>query len=212
MPSVLIPSLLIPSWAWVLIAAAAVAVLATVVWQATSGSDAPDETEQQRSQQDALAEPSGEAGPFGETAPVDDPAARGRSETDEQVAEPLAGPRRDAALEQGDLEAGSAARAQPEAAASDSPAERRSLLPDDQSQRFSERWNEIQTRFVDEPRDSVAKADALVADVMQRLEASFSTERERLEAQWDGDDDVSTEDLRIALTRYRSFFDRLLSA
>jgi hypothetical protein len=47
---------------------------------------------------------------------------------------------------------------------------------------------------------------------MQRLAASFSQERERLETQWDRGDDVSTEDLRVALTRYRSFFDRLLSA
>ena len=66
--------------------------------------------------------------------------------------------------------------------------------------------------FVDEPRDSVAQADALVADLMQQLAASFSEERERLEKQWDSGDDVSTEDLRVALTRYRSFFDRLLSA
>jgi len=47
---------------------------------------------------------------------------------------------------------------------------------------------------------------------MQRLAASFSNEREQLEGQWDRDDDVSTEDLRVALTRYRSFFDRLLTA
>jgi hypothetical protein len=65
---------------------------------------------------------------------------------------------------------------------------------------------------VDEPRDAVAEADALVADLMQRLAAGFSHERERLEGQWDRGDDVSTEDLRVALTRYRSFFDRLLSA
>jgi hypothetical protein len=86
------------------------------------------------------------------------------------------------------------------------------LLPDDQSERFTTRWQEIQVSFVDEPRDSVAQADALVADLMQRLAASFSNERERLEGQWDRGDDVSTEELRVALTRYRSFFDRLLSA
>jgi hypothetical protein len=86
------------------------------------------------------------------------------------------------------------------------------LFPDDQSERFTSRWQEIQTSFVDQPRDAVADADALVADLMQRLAASFSQEREQLEAQWDRGDDVSTEDLRVALTRYRSFFDRLLSA
>jgi len=86
------------------------------------------------------------------------------------------------------------------------------LFANDQSERFTSRWQEIQTSFVDQPRDAVAEADSLVADLMQRLAASFSQERERLEAQWDRGDDVSTEDLRVALTRYRSFFDRLLSA
>ncbi len=86
------------------------------------------------------------------------------------------------------------------------------LLPVDQSELFASRWQEIQTSFVDHPRDAVARADTLVADLMQRLAAGFSQERERLEGQWDLGDDVSTEDLRVALTRYRSFFDRLLSA
>jgi hypothetical protein len=86
------------------------------------------------------------------------------------------------------------------------------LLPADEGDRFTTRWQEIQVTFVDEPRESVEQADALVADLMQRLAASFSNERERLEGQWDRGDDVSTEDLRVSLTRYRSFFDRLLSA
>jgi hypothetical protein len=90
--------------------------------------------------------------------------------------------------------------------------ERAPLLPDDQSEGFVTRWREIQVGFVDEPRESVAQADALVADLMQRLAAGFSDERQRLEAQWDRGDDVSTEDLRVALRRYRGFFDRLLSA
>ncbi|HZP74126.1 MAG TPA: hypothetical protein VFA97_12195 [Gaiellaceae bacterium] len=89
---------------------------------------------------------------------------------------------------------------------------REPLLPDDQSAQLTTRWQEIQTSFVDQPRDAVEQADGLVADLMQRLAAGFADERERLEAQWDRGDDVSTEDLRIALTRYRSFFDRLLSA
>jgi hypothetical protein len=94
----------------------------------------------------------------------------------------------------------------------DADASREPLLPPDQGGRFTERWQEIQSSFVDEPRDAVAQADALVADLMQRLAASFSDERVRLEGQWDRGDEVSTEDLRVALTRYRSFFDRLLSA
>ena len=90
--------------------------------------------------------------------------------------------------------------------------EREPLLPPDQSERFTTGWQEIQSSFVDQPRDAVAEAEALVADLMQRLAASFSNERARLEAQRDRGDDISTEDLRVALTRYRPFFDRLLSA
>jgi hypothetical protein len=89
---------------------------------------------------------------------------------------------------------------------------REPLLPLDEGGRFRDQWLEIQASFVDEPRRSVQQADALVADLMQRLAASFADERQQLEAQWDRGDDVSTEDLRVALTRYRSFFDRLLSA
>jgi hypothetical protein len=87
-----------------------------------------------------------------------------------------------------------------------------SLLPDKETERFTGRWQEIQASFVDEPRSSVERADALVADLMQKLAAGFSDERQRLEGQWDRGDDVSTEELRVALTRYRSFFDRLLAA
>jgi hypothetical protein len=76
---------------------------------------------------------------------------------------------------------------------------------------FQGRWEEIQVRFVDEPRGAVEDADALVATVMQRLAEGFAQERERLEAQWGRGEDISTEDLRIALQRYRSFFRRLLS-
>jgi hypothetical protein len=86
------------------------------------------------------------------------------------------------------------------------------LLPTEDGDRFKSRWHEIQAGFVDEPQHSVEQADALVAELMQRLAATFSDERGRLEAQWAKGGDVSTEDLRVALTRYRSFFDRLLSA
>lgn len=76
---------------------------------------------------------------------------------------------------------------------------------------FQRRWEEVQTRFVDEPRGAVEDADGLVASVMQQLAEGFAQERERVEAQWGGGEDISTEDLRIALQRYRSFFHRLLS-
>jgi hypothetical protein len=75
---------------------------------------------------------------------------------------------------------------------------------------FRSQWSKIQTGFVDEPRRTVQGADKLVAAVMQRLAEGFANERSGLEKQWDGGDNVSTEDLRIALQRYRSFFDRLL--
>jgi hypothetical protein len=75
---------------------------------------------------------------------------------------------------------------------------------------FRSQWSKVQTGFVDEPRRTVEDADKLVAAVMQRLAEGFASERSGLEKQWDSGDNVSTEDLRLALQRYRSFFDRLL--
>jgi hypothetical protein len=76
---------------------------------------------------------------------------------------------------------------------------------------FRSQWSHLQTGFVDEPRRTVEDADKLVAAVMQRLAEGFANERSGLEKQWDRGDNVSTEDLRVALQRYRSFFDRLLN-
>ncbi len=73
------------------------------------------------------------------------------------------------------------------------------------------RWTEVQSAFVDDPRDCVQKADGLVADVVDRLTTGFSQARSYLEEQWDRGEEVSTEDLRIALKRYREFFERLLA-
>jgi hypothetical protein len=86
-----------------------------------------------------------------------------------------------------------------------------SLFYDDEAKAFRSRWEAIQTGFVDEPRTAVEEADALVAQVVARLAEVFSEERSTLERQWDKGDNISTEDLRIALRRYRSFFDRLLT-
>ncbi len=86
-----------------------------------------------------------------------------------------------------------------------------SLLPADMDATFQQRWEKIQTRFVDEPRGAVEDADTLVANLMQQLAEGFAKERERLEAQWGRGEDISTEDLRVALQRYRTFFQRLLS-
>lgn len=84
------------------------------------------------------------------------------------------------------------------------------LFSDPELEEFRSQWSQIQTGFVDEPRRSVEGADKLVASLMQRIADGFANERSRLEQQWDRGDDVSTEDLRVALRRYRSFFDRLL--
>ena len=90
--------------------------------------------------------------------------------------------------------------------------EREPLFASSDVSRYRSRWSEIQGAFVDEPRQAVKDADELVAELMQRLAQTFADERTKLEQQWDRDEDVSTEDLRVGLQRYRSFFDRLLSA
>ena len=85
------------------------------------------------------------------------------------------------------------------------------LFPNNELQEFRSRWDDIQTAFVDEPRRAVEQADSLVASAMKRLAEVFADERDGLEKQWGSGDNVSTEDLRVAFTRYRSFFQRLLS-
>ena len=85
------------------------------------------------------------------------------------------------------------------------------LLSSEATGAYRARWDAIQTAFVDEPRRVVEQADSLVAEVMQRLAETFARERASLEHHWDQGGDVSTEDLRLALQRYRSFFQRLLS-
>lgn len=85
------------------------------------------------------------------------------------------------------------------------------LFPNNELDGLRTRWKEIQTNFVDEPRKAVEQADSLVASAMKRLAEVFADERSNLEKQWDRGDNVSTEDLRIAFQRYRTFFDRLLS-
>jgi hypothetical protein len=86
-----------------------------------------------------------------------------------------------------------------------------SLFHDEEGRGFRTRWNGIQTGFVDQPRAAVEQADALVGEMLKRLNDGFGAERGKLESQWSRGQDVSTEDLRVALRRYRSFFERLLS-
>lgn len=103
------------------------------------------------------------------------------------------------------------------------PREERSFAPAEEAQKgapllaenevadLREKWTSIQAGFVDEPRRSVESADGLVAQTMKRLAEMFAQERANMEHQWDRGDEVGTEELRLALQRYRSFFDRLLS-
>jgi hypothetical protein len=86
------------------------------------------------------------------------------------------------------------------------------LLDPTDAEGFRQRWGDAQARFVDDPREAVQTADGLVAELMQTLASSFSEHKGELEAQWQSGGDPDTEELRQALQRYRSFFDRLLSA
>lgn len=86
-----------------------------------------------------------------------------------------------------------------------------SLLGEEHHRRFRSRWDDVQASFVDEPRKAVAAADDLVREATEAIHSLFERDRRQLEGVWDRGDDVSTEDLRVTLQRYRSFFERLLS-
>lgn len=85
------------------------------------------------------------------------------------------------------------------------------LFSPEDARAMHDRWTSIQAGFVDEPREAVHQADVLVAETIQRLAETFAREKSTLEEQWSRGGDISTEDLRQALRKYRSFFDRLLS-
>jgi hypothetical protein len=85
------------------------------------------------------------------------------------------------------------------------------LFEEEEAERFRTQWLKIQSKFVDNPRESVREANELVENVLKSVTMSFHERRTGLEKQWNGGDHVSTEDLRLALKRYRSFFDRLLT-
>jgi hypothetical protein len=89
--------------------------------------------------------------------------------------------------------------------------ERAALFAGNEANELRARWDSIQVGFVDEPRKAVQEADALVSSTIKRLSEVFANERQNLEQQWGRNDNVSTEDLRVALRRYRSFFSRLLT-
>jgi len=129
--------------------------------------------------------------------------AVGRAATDERPADPD----RSAAEVRAQTDTPRVAAGGEERSGSDRPA----LFPERDASELRKRWSDVQTGFVDEPRRAVEQADGLVAEVMKRLAEGFAAERANLERQWDRGDNVTTEDLRLALQRYRSFFDRLLS-
>jgi hypothetical protein len=85
------------------------------------------------------------------------------------------------------------------------------LFEEDEAGKFRTQWLNIQGKFVDNPRESVREADELVAGVLKSVTMGFHARRTSLEKQWNTGGNVSTEDLRLALKRYRSFFDRLLT-
>ncbi|RFC71058.1 hypothetical protein [Streptomyces sp. AcE210] len=107
-----------------------------------------------------------------------------------------------------------AERSEDEKTETDAPAgeEVTQLLSAEDEEGFRSRWQEIQSKFVDDPRDAVHSADALVADVMQTLATTFADRKQELEEQWSRGGRADTEDLRMALRHYRSFFNRLLTA
>jgi hypothetical protein len=113
----------------------------------------------------------------------------------------------------GDVRASSVASG-PSTGAAVAPApeeERAALFAGNEANELRARWDSIQVGFVDEPRKAVQEADALVSDTIKRLSEVFANERQNLEHQWGRNENVSTEDLRVALRRYRSFFSRLLA-
>jgi hypothetical protein len=90
------------------------------------------------------------------------------------------------------------------------PAGVETLIPPDEANHFRTRWDEIQTGFVDDPRRAVEEANQLVDEVTSRVVETFTRGRATLEEQWSRGDEVTTEELRVVLQRYRSFFDGLL--
>jgi len=100
--------------------------------------------------------------------------------------------------------------AKPEVSATPTSVSPAALLSHEESDRLRIRWNEIQGKFVDEPRAAVQQADGLVSEVIHQITSMFAKEHSLLDGQWNQGNDVSTEDLRMVLQRYRSFFNRLM--
>lgn len=147
----------------------------------------------------------------GRSTATTEAAPAAESEVDVDDGAPVRSPLRDA-NRAGDEAAGSASdRPDPGAGARADAVAGEPLLKPSDAEGFEGRWRDIQVAFVDEPRAAVEQADNLVAELMRHLAATFADERRGLEEAWGAGEDVDTEELRVALTRYRSFFQRLLS-
>ncbi|HET7813679.1 MAG TPA: hypothetical protein VFL13_04845 [Candidatus Baltobacteraceae bacterium] len=86
------------------------------------------------------------------------------------------------------------------------------FLPPEQMDDLRSRWSDVQASFVDDPQSAVQQAHDLVTRIVNDLTNTFTRERSSLESQWSGGGEADTEDLRVALQRYRSFFNRLLGS
>ena len=116
----------------------------------------------------------------------------------------------DQGLTTADLARGQAAPRRDESAGQRPEDHSAALFPAEDAKNFQSRWDAVQVSFVDEPRRAVEQADTLVAEALKRQAEIFAAARADLEAQWTKGEDVSTEDLRQALQRYRTFFARVL--
>lgn len=182
-------------------AAPASAGLATPEWPSASGS-AQTEPASSRAQAGAGA-PAAPAA----TSPVDSPAP-GQGSADDADAAPADNVAATPSTTSGPWGPRSAAaQAAPDRGATGAVA----LVEPAQAASFQHRWSDVQAGFVDDPQEAVSAADALVAELMQYLAASFAGHKTRLEAQWNRGSETETEELRVALQRYRSFFHRLLA-
>jgi hypothetical protein len=123
--------------------------------------------------------------------------------TPEQRADPYA--------QQSVVPEGSAAQAPPQRGGPNESDRGDSLFAEREMADLRNQWNDVQAGFVDDPRECVQRADGLVSTAVEQLTASFAHARSRLEDQWSRGEEASTEELRVALKRYRDFFDRLLA-
>jgi hypothetical protein len=170
--------------------------------------DDPDTAAEGRLSTDDLAQPRDRAGENTAGTPSEVPTFPGEATTaasqpDEHVSTAADSGTQVAAT-------GADSDAQGETGASDAEEDAPQLLTTEDEEGFRARWQEVQSKFVDNPRDAVHSADTLVADVMQKLAATFADHKQELEEQWNRGEQANTEDLRLALRHYRSFFNRLL--